>query len=147
MSVRQSGGQSCRRGLRIRGQRGEPEVRAAYIRFARWLRRNHDFPIRVPVYLFPSDLIITQDGNAVSASFFAPDSRAVEPFIRIATGDYQKLKAEEGRDNALAALLVSFAHEVIHYLQWVETGKTWERGVASKAKKIVDAYAQTTDHP
>ncbi len=131
----------CRKGLRIRGDRGHAVVRRSLIRFARWLRMQYDFPIRVPVYLFPYDHVITMDGKKVSASFFAPFRRNVEPFIRIATGDYGTLVRKVGRDNALAAFICSLAHEVVHYQQWVATSETWERGVSVAARGILRRYA------
>jgi hypothetical protein len=136
-----------RTGIRIRGARGHPEVRRAFIRFAKWLRQEYDFPIRVPVYLFPSEQIITMHGERVSASFFAPYNRTMEPFIRVATGDYVQIKKEVGRDDALAACLNSFAHEFVHYQQWVASGNISERGVIRRAQSIVDRYAMTTGHP
>ena len=136
-----------RSGLRIRGARGNPEVRGALIRYAKWLRKNYEFPMRCPVYLFPSPTIITQDGEHASASFFGPYDRSVEPFIRIATGDYPDLLRIDGRDDALAAFIHSLSHEVVHYFQWCETGNATERGVDRKASKMLDRYALTTDHP
>lgn len=136
-----------REGLRIRGHRGDPEVRGALIRYARWLRSEYDFPIRVPAYLLPGRMVKTVDGELCSASLFAPDSRREEPYIRIATGDYRELKAEEGRDNALAAFVVSMSHEVVHYHQWRETGEIWERGVARKALGMLRRYSSTVAHP
>src|SRR5258706_16255070 len=94
-----------RAGLRIRGERGHPVVRRAVVRFAAWLRANYDFPVRVPVYLSPHDRVVTIDGSVGTASFFAPWNRHVEPYIRIATGDYPRERAERGRDNALASYL------------------------------------------
>jgi hypothetical protein len=99
------------------------------------------------VYLFPSEYIITMHGERVTASFFAPWDRRVEPFIRIATGDYLPARRKVGRDNALAGYLRSFAHELVHYQQWVATGEISECGVARRAAGIVDRYAKTTDHP
>ena len=61
-----------RQGLRIRGRGADPEVRTALIQFARWLRSQYDFPIRVPVYLYPSEMLLTMHGERVSASFVAP---------------------------------------------------------------------------
>ena len=136
-----------RTGLRIKGERGHPEVRRAVICFARWLRSQYEFPIRVPVYLFPSEYIITMHGDKAAASFFAPWNRKVEPFIRIATGDYPDLKKERGRDNALAAFLHSFAHELVHYQQWTATGEISERGVIRRARRIVWEYAKAVDSP
>ena len=137
----------ARKGLHVRGSRGNPVVRRALIRFARWLRTEYEFPVRVPVYLFRSDHIVTMHGERVSASFFAPCHCDVEPCIRIATGDYDLLQREHGRDNALAAHLASLAHEVIHYQQWLATGETHERGVATKARGIVDRYAKSVCRP
>lgn len=117
------------------------------LRFARWLRKHHDFPIRVVAYLYPSERIITRAGHLATASFFAPFDRSVEPYIRLPTGDYEALKLKRGRDNALAALLCSLAHEVVHYQQWVTTGKIYERGVPRRGAAIVDAYAMSVDHP
>ena len=130
-------GEDMRTGIRIKGERGDPDVRRAFIRFARWLRSQYKFPIRVPVYLYPGDHITTMHGDKVSASFFAPWDRKVEPYIRVATGDFQKLKKESGHDSALGSLLHSFAHELVHYQQWVETGEITERGVVRRARRII----------
>jgi len=136
-----------RTGLRVRGARAHPELRGAIIRFARWLRTQYEFPVRVPVYLLAGDQVLTMHGHKCSASFFAPWSKKDEPYIRIAAGDYEEYRAEHGRDNALAAYLGSFAHEVVHYLQWIRTNEISERGVAVKASKMVRRYALTVDHP
>ncbi|MCH7726489.1 MAG: hypothetical protein IH991_08435 [Planctomycetes bacterium] len=136
-----------RTGIRIRGHRGHPEVRNALIRFARWLRANCDFPIRVPVYLLPGDFVVTLHGEQCSASFFAPFDQHVEPYIRIPTGDYTQIVNDVGRDNALASFIISLSHEVIHYQQWVETGDTWERGVSRRAVGMLHRYQNTVDRP
>src|SRR5436309_10232964 len=78
---------SPRSGLRIRGRRGHPAVRAALLRYASWLRTEIEFPLRVPVYLLPGKRVRTVDGQFASASIFLPWSRGVEPYIRVATGD------------------------------------------------------------
>ncbi len=136
-----------RTGLRICGAKGHREVRAALIRYALWVRKNYEFPIRVPVYLSPRERITTMHGTEASASFFAPWNRNVEPYIRIATGDYSSLKKEIGRDNTLAAFITSMNHELAHYWQWIETGDLWERGVERKAVSMLRRYELTVDHP
>lgn len=141
--------QAKRSGLRIRGSRGHPEVCAALVRFAKWLRANYEFPMRVPVYLSPCETVTSIHGEEGTASFFTPFDHNVEPYIRIATGDYGACKEKEGRDNALAGFLASLAHEVIHYQQWVSGGHATvsERGVIRKASIVVNQYALTVDHP
>ena len=81
-----------RTGIGIIGHRGHPEVKDALIRFAKWLRKNYKFPIRVPVYLRPECELISMHGEQCSASFFAPWDQKVEPYIRIATGEYEAEK-------------------------------------------------------
>lgn len=136
-----------RSGIRIIGHRGHPEVKDALIRFSRWLRLNYDFPIRVPVYLRPELELTNMHGESCSASFFAPWDTTVEPYIRIATGEYEAEKKRHGRDDALAGYLGSLAHEVVHYQQWVKDSNLHERGVVAKASSMVKRYALTTEHP
>src|SRR5262245_24783566 len=93
---------SHRSGLRICGHRGHPSVRTALIRYAPWLRSAVDFPVRVPVYLLPSELVRTAGGELASASIFLPRDRQLEPYIRIATGDFTELRRTRRRGNALA---------------------------------------------
>ena len=125
-----------RKGIRIRCRNAHPEVCSAIKRFTKWLRNNYEFPTRVPVYLFNYEQLRSRSGHLVSASFFAPDDLSVEPYIRIATGDYIKLKKEFGKHTALAYIMCSLAHEVIHYLQWYKRCKLNEKGVVKKAQAI-----------
>jgi hypothetical protein len=145
--ARKRDGRKVRSGLLVRGERGHPEVRAALLRFACWLRERYDFPVRVPVYLLKREYVLTVHGLRVSATFFAPWSRKIDPQIRIATGDYPDLKAARGRDNALAAFICSFAHEVVHYQQWIRTGAVHERAVPALAARMMRAYTRTVKRP
>jgi hypothetical protein len=142
----------ARAGLRIHGERGDPCVRDSLIRYARWLRSNYAFPVRVPVYLKPGDQFVTTDGEIAVSSFFAPSDRGQEPYIRIATGDYPSLKKEMGRDNALASYIMSLNRQLIHYWQWtrtgtVRTGSVWEAGVAKQAVGMLRKYQTVVDRP
>jgi hypothetical protein len=101
----------------------------------------------VPVYLSPREQIRTIHGQLGSASFFAPWDRDIEPYIKIATGDYIQLSRKRGRDDALAAFIVSMSHEVIHYQHWVATGGIREHGVARQATAMMRRYAITVDRP
>jgi len=122
-------------------------VRGAVIRYARWLRENYQFPIRVPVYLIPSETIDMGDGERSVSCFFAAKERSIEPYALIATGDYRKLLRAWGRDNCLASYLLSLSRQVVRYHRWVETGNCRDPRIAKKAKAMIDAYALTVDHP
>ena len=69
------------------------------------------------------------------------------PYIRVATGDYRDLRRTRGRDNALAMYLGSFAHELVHYDQWLRGIDGHELGVVRRAHRLVDRYALDVDRP
>ncbi|WP_339324841.1 hypothetical protein [Paenibacillus sp. FSL W8-0194] len=137
-----------RTGLRVRSLPGvHPEVRRACLEFASWIRGNMEFPIRVVVYLKKDYYILTKFNEEVSASFFAPYNKNDEPYIRIATGDFEELDSKYGRNNTLASYLVSFAHELIHYQQWIHDEPFLEKEAEEKANVIVDQYAESREYP
>ena len=141
-----------RTGLRFRYDRStHPEVKRACLQFAIWLRTQYYFPLRVVVYVKGAKTIRTKDGDHVVGSFFEPFSYLDEPYIRIAAGDYNELANHLGKDNALASILLSLAHELTHYYQWINniqlTPVGRERQAARYANYIIDEYASTREHP
>lgn len=141
-----------RTGLRFRFDASvDSEVRAACLNFAAWLRKEYAFPLRVPVYVRASRRIRTADGDLVTGSFFELFRYEDEPYIRIAAGDYAELLAKSGRDDALCAILTCLAHELMHYFQWINalplTDRGRERQASVYARRILDLYSQTRDHP
>ena len=143
---------SKRTGLRFRYDRDvHPEVKRACSQFAIWLRTQYYFPLRIIVYVKGTKLIRTKDGDRVVGSFFEPFSYADEPYIRIATGDYNELMSDLGNDNALASILFTLAHELTHYYQWINniqlTPIGRERQATRYANYIIDEYSLTKEHP
>ncbi len=141
-----------RQGLRLRFERGvDCEVRRALLEFAAWLRTEFNFPVRLLVYVKSAEMIKCRDGDWAYGTCLCPNELSVEPYIRLATGDYGKLCEEFGKDNALATVLACMAHELTHYYQWLgnadEDEKLTERQAKYYASKIVDMYAQTREHP
>lgn len=141
-----------RKNLRFRFHKGvDKEVRRACIEFGKWLRSEFEFPVRVIIYFKSEPYIKALDGDFVSATFFEPYSKNDEPHIKIATGDYQEILEECGKDNALASMLGSVAHELTHYFQWINDIKLTEVGYERQANyysdKIISEYAETREHP
>lgn len=145
-------GQKIRNGLRMRYEPDvDPEVREAIKQFISWLRTEYYFPMRVIVYVKASESIRAKDGEEVCGTFFGPFDPLLEPYIRVATGDYQKNLLKYGRDNALAGILCTIAHELTHYFQWVNQIKLTDRGIEWQAtfysRIIVQEYATIAGHP
>ena len=141
-----------RTGLRLKFDSNiDPEVRRACKDFAKWLRGRYVFPLRIPVYIKGKKYIKTMDGDFVYGSFFEPFDFDVEPYIRIAAGDYSTVLLSIGKDNALAQILHCMAHELTHYFQWINrielTDIGRERQATTYANRILSEYAQTRDHP
>lgn len=141
-----------RTGLRLVIEKSvNDEVKRACKDFASWLRKEYSFPVRVPVYIKASKTIKARDGEFVTGTFFMPDNMRLEPYMRIATGDYKLLVDEIGKDNALASILATIAHELTHYFQWINNIKLTEIGYERQArayeKYIIEEYSETRDHP
>lgn len=145
-------GQKIRSGLRVRHDPGvHPEMRGAIMRFVAWLRTEYYFPMRVTVYVKASEYVRASDGEEVNGVFFGPYDPLLEPRIRVGSRDYPKNSIKRGRDNALAAVLYTLAHELTHYFQWVNQIKLTERGEEWQAtfysNIIVQEYAEIVKHP
>ncbi len=143
---------SRRIGLRFRYESSvDAEVKNACKCFAKWLRSEYYFPLRIVVYMKGEAYIKARDGEHVAGTFFEPFDYSVEPYIRIATGDYDELKNARGRDNALASIFISIAHELTHYYQWINNLQLTDIGRERQATRyayfIVEEYSLTREHP
>lgn len=144
---------NTRKGIRIITLLGvHPEVKRACLEFGQWLRTEYEFPIRIRVYL-KKDYRIKGRYNKkmVTATFFAPADKTKEPHIRIATGDYLEVLQNEGKDNALAGILGSIAHELGHYYQWIDDLEMDEEEEEKDAdewrEEMISLYSETREHP
>lgn len=142
-----------RTGLRLRFDKEvDNEVRRACKEFAAFLRKEYFFPIRVVVYVKRTRRILSIDGEAVVGTFWrVDDDYDIEPHIRLAAGDYGELYKRWGKDRTLTSILLTFAHELTHYFQWINelhlTQIGAERQATVYARYILDEYAETREHP
>ncbi|WP_173915933.1 hypothetical protein [Halobacillus sp. Marseille-Q1614] len=132
-------------GLRIRSDKEvNSAVRESCINFAKWLRTTQEFPIRVVVYLKKDSILKTIEiEEFASATFFAPSNKTHEPYIRIATGDYEQLVSDRGEIDALWAILKSMAHELVHYHQWINDKYFDEDEAERLSEYLLDEFAET----
>ena len=142
-----------RTGLRLRFDKNvDPEVRRACKEFAAFLRREYYFPLRVVAYIKDKPKLRCMDGDIAYGTFWHRDyDYTVEPYIRVAAGDYEEKSAEWGKDSALTAILLTLAHELTHYFQWINSLKLTPIGIERQAtvyaRYILDEYAETREHP
>ena len=127
------------------------DLRLSCIRFCKWLRKEYFFPIRVDIYFKKDVMIKSVDGRMVCSACWQPDYKEYHPYIRIATGDFDKLVLERGRDNAVATFLQDIARMLTHYYQWLndlDLSTKQEKTQASQcAASVLKKYAQTHQHP
>lgn len=142
-----------RTSLRMRFDKDvDGEVRRACKEFAVFLRREYFFPIRIVVYIKNKSKITAMDGDKVYGTFWSiEDDYTVEPYIHVAAGDYNELCAKWGKESALTAILLTMAHELTHYFQWINSLKLTpigqERQATKYARYVLDEYAETRDYP
>ena len=136
-----------RRGLRLRfDPKVVPEIRQGCLDFARWIRQQYAFPVRVPIYIKAVARIRAMDGELVYGTCFCPERLEVEPYIRIAAGEASEISQAE-KDEMLAAVIHTMAHELTHYFQWINqlelTPLGAERQANRYAREIVAWYMDT----
>lgn len=122
-------------------------MRRCLQRYARWLREQVDFPVRVTVYLSPRKMLLTRAGDSAQSILRVPTDRRESAHILIAAGDWNELLRERGRDNALAAYLHVLSEEIVFYRQWIERKQPARRAAERKGEALVRAYAKCVDRP
>ena len=95
---------AVRTGIALRFEKGvHGDIKLLFTDFAKWLRKNYHFPIRVTVYVKESETITLMNGNIAWGSFRYFDTFD-EPYIRIPTGDYLDQAEIEGKENKSLSL-------------------------------------------
>lgn len=144
--------QSYRTGLNLKIDKNvDPEVKRACKEFAKWMRKQYFFPIRIPIYIKSSRYIVALDGSKVYGTFFRPSTYNQEPYAKIAAGDYEIMLKKWGKDSALTVILKTIAHELTHYFQWINgldlTLIGEERQATQYSRFILDEYSETRNNP
>ncbi len=140
-----------RTGIALRFEKGvHGDIKLLFTDFAKWLRKNYHFPIRVTVYVKESETITLMNGSVAWGAFRYFDTFD-EPYIRIPTGDYLDRAKIEGDENAAYTILSSFVHELTHYFQWVnqfeQTEEKSERQANYYRNRIIDLYLSDRRKP
>lgn len=135
---------NVRTGIALRFEKGVHEdIKSLFIDFAKWLRINYYFPIRVVVYVKESVTVTLRNGNVAWGSFRYFDTYD-EPYIRIPAGDYAERAEFVGKEEAAYAVLSSLVHELTHYFQWINQFEQSDRGSEWQANyyryRIIDMY-------
>ena len=140
-----------RKGIRLDFERDVNEDVKKTIKDAiAWLRTQYEFPIRIRIYVKKAPLIRAKDGEMIPDLFFWPSNRCDEPYIKIATGDYNDLLQKMNSDDALSTILFALFRELTHYYQWINEldidDPNLERQAILCAKKRLRFYTKTKEH-
>jgi hypothetical protein len=109
------------------------------LEFANWVRNKIDFPIPLKIYMKNVYKIKNSITNEyVYATFWAPKSKNDEPYIRIAA----RISDGSEKFDSVFSILSTFAHELIHYYQWVNDKKLYENEAKKKGAELVEEYVE-----
>lgn len=134
-------------GIYLRFSKGvDKELRSVILSFTRWLRFFYKFPVKVVVYVKSAPYIVNKETREkVCASIFLPYDKKQNPYVNLATGDYDDLIKENGLYSATCSILSSLAHEITHYFQWINDADLNEQQANRKAINAVYKYLDYCD--
>ena len=107
--------------------------------FGRWLRRNVNFPIRLTIYIKDSYKRKNKLEKEFSASFVVPLNANDNPYIKVATCNRGTNKSVN-EHKVEVSILHSIAHEVTHYIQWINNLEFSENDAVKNSRKLVRMY-------
>lgn len=141
---------TIQRGFHLHFEKGVDESVRIFCRsFAKWLRTEFRFPLRLNVYIKSDYRIKAKDGEAVVGTMWRPEDydflKNGYPYIRLAVGDYCELVEERGEEQAMWAILATFAHELTHYYQYINDLPLTEIGEERQASAYVNRILQAYD--
>ena len=124
----------------------DKELRQQYIAFARWLRKNYRFPVRVNVYIVNSEKIELLNGNLAYGSFRWYKNRP--PIIKIPSAITRETNETYSKEDIYYSILSSLVHEITHYFQWItysnQNDNSSERQANYYRFRILDLYNKNT---
>ncbi len=129
-----------RTGLRIVCRKSVlDDVRKTVVSFAKWLRYEYEFPVKVVVYLSPEKYLYND--KHCSSVFFRPVDKTTEPYIVVATGDYQRMCYEGySQVDALCNILNTIVKRVLDYQNWYFEHGWSDKAISTKSTPIVVDY-------
>ncbi|MBR3297674.1 MAG: hypothetical protein IKI64_00565 [Clostridia bacterium] len=135
------------RGISLHFEKGvDPDVKALFMSFARWLRKTFVFPVHLNVYLLERETVLLRSGREAYGSFIWFENRP--PRIRIpvrigCAGDFAHEKYA-----LMEEALGSFVHELTHYFQWLEYDDQSDAASEGQANyyrfRLIDRYYAET---
>ena len=133
-------------GLRMKIDKGiDVDLRKVCKKFAIYLRKEYEFPIRVNIHVKNTNKIRAMDNDYVYG-LLCYDDFSIEPDIWVAAGDFSVLKENYGYVNAVISILRTIAHELTHYYQWINqiqfTSIGLERQANEYAENVVEDFVE-----
>lgn len=115
-------------------------VKLAFKEFRKWLKTKMIFAITINVYVTNTYRVTTKNHVEGTGIFGTPSSKNKYPYIKLATSDFEELKNEIGYYNGMMSILHTFAHEIVHYKQWIDNKAFREKLADKEATKLVNEY-------
>lgn len=130
-------------GISFRYDKGiEPELRALYLDYSRWLRKKYVFPVHLTVYVLNQEKVMLRNGAWRYGSFRWYPKRS--PRIKLPSKVEEELLAQFSSAEIYEMILSSLVHEISHYYQWVlaleQTNAVSERQANYYRYRMIQQY-------
>jgi tetratricopeptide (TPR) repeat protein len=133
------------KGITIRCSREvDTKIRDICVEFTGWIRKNIALPIKVTIYVRKNYKSRISENDIFKASFFAPYLKSDNPFIRVDVENHKIENSDE--ESTILSILESIAHEIVHYVQWIEGLPFSEDEAERKSKKLVRKFLKEREY-
>ena len=118
------------------------KIKLACKEFAKWLKINMTFIVEIKVYISEDYKVITKKHIRACGIFGTASQENKYSYIKLATGDFKQMEEKDGEYSAIMTIIDTFAHEIIHYKQWIENTPYKEKEADKEGRKLVEAFSE-----
>lgn len=116
-------------------------IKLAYKEFNKWIKTYMNLVKVLHVFIKEDYNILSRNKESAIGLFGYPNGRNKYPYIKLAIGDFEDLCFKNGEYIAIMSILHTYAHELVHFEQWLDNKPSLEKKADKKATKLVEDFS------
>ena len=113
--------------------------------FVSFINSNNDIPDKIFLNTFNTPFVFDSNNKPSFGLFYKDENENLRIAVAIKIKDLEKFKYKDitfSRQDCLYIILETIAHEFLHYIQYKNNKKFYEKGLDNKALNMIKKYNQ-----